>query len=246
MEAFPAIPGEAPMRARRMRLVPLVVLAALLARPAPAEEKPPAVFMDMPLLHSEDFEPGKADAWEPSDPAAWKVDVRDGNHFLCEFVKLSNFKPAYRSPLNRALLKDLVVGDFVFETRLQSTIPDYPHRDLCLFFGYQDDSHLYYAHLGKRTDDAANQIHIVNGAPRRKITTKTTAGTPWDDAWHTARVVRKVSTGLIEVYFDDLKTPIMTAEDKTFTRGRVGVGSFDDTGNFDDVRLWGVKSGPPK
>jgi len=25
------------------------------------------------------------------------------------------------------------------------------------------------------------------------------------DAWHTARVVRTVSTGLIEVYFDDIR-----------------------------------------
>ena len=29
------------------------------------------------------------------------------------------------------------------------------------------------------------------------------------------------------------------AEDKHFAWGQVGIGSFDDTGNFDDVRLWG-------
>jgi hypothetical protein len=32
----------------------------------------------------------------------------------------------------------------------------------------------------------------------------------------------------------------MQATDKTFVWGQIGVGSFDDTGNFDDVRLWGA------
>jgi hypothetical protein len=97
---------------------------------------------------------------------------------------------------------------------------------------------LYYVHFGKRTDDHANQVFIVNGAPRVKISTKTTAGTPWTDEWHRARIVRDVGSGEITVYFDDLKTPIMTAVDRTFVKGRLGFGSFDDIGNFDDVKIY--------
>ena len=33
----------------------------------------------------------------------------------------------------------------------------------------------------------------------------------------------------------------MTAVDKTFTYGQVGFGTFDDTANFDDFKLYGVK-----
>ena len=33
----------------------------------------------------------------------------------------------------------------------------------------------------------------------------------------------------------------MKAEDKTFLKGGVGFGSFDDTGNFDDVKIWEKK-----
>jgi hypothetical protein len=40
-----------------------------------------------------------------------------------------------------------------------------------------------------------------------------------------------------------MKTPCMTASDKTFAWGRVGLGTFDDTANRDDVRLRGVKAG---
>jgi hypothetical protein len=110
---------------------------------------------------------------------------------------------------------------------------------MCLFFGYQDDSHLYYVHLGKKMDPHANNIFIVNGAPRKSISTKTTDGTNWDDAWHHARVVRDVASGSIEVFFDGMKSPAMTAKDATFKSGRVGLGTFDDTGNFDDVLLYG-------
>jgi hypothetical protein len=129
----------------------------------------------------------------------------------------------------------------VLEARLQSTVKDYGHRDMCLFFGYRDPAHFYYVHLGKQTDDHANQIFIVNDAPRKKISTKTSPGTNWDDAWHQVKIVRRTADGAIEVYFDDMKTPVMTATDKTFTSGRIGVGSFDDTGNWDDVTLSGTR-----
>ena len=69
-----------------------------------------------------------------------------------------------------------MVGDFQLELQLQSTVKDYDHRSMVLVFGYQDPAHFYYVHFGKKTDDHANQIFIVNAAPRLKISTKTTPG----------------------------------------------------------------------
>ena len=92
----------------------------------------------------------------------------------------------------------------------------------------------------------ACQIFIVNKAARTPITVKTAKGTPWRDGWHTVKVVRRVDDGAMEVYFDDMDEPLMTAEDKTFAWGRVGLGTFDDHGNFDEVVLRGVKVEPPK
>ncbi len=218
------------------KLIRVLVLGALLPAAAPALQD------DLPLLLNEDFE-GGADRWEPTDPKAWKIVDGPTGKAYGQFQK-SAYKPPHRSPLNISLLKDVVVSDFVLETRVQSTIKDYGHRDMCLFFGYQGPARFYYVHLGKKTDNHANQIFIVNDAPRTKISTKTTEGTPWTDGWHTVRIVRKVADGTIEVYFDDMKTPAMTASDKTFAWGRVGLGSFDDTGNWDDVRLRGLKAEP--
>jgi hypothetical protein len=197
------------------------------------------------LLVHEDFESGDVSRWAPADPKAWKLVEQGGNKVFQQFAQ-SKVENPVRSPFNRCILKDVTVGDCVLDVKLQSTARDYPHRSLCLFFGFQDPSHMYYVHFGQKTDDHANQVFIVNDEPRKKISTKTTPGTPWDDQWHHARIVRDVVSGKIEVYFDDMETPVMTAVDKTFTWGRVGIGSFDDTGNFDDVLVYGTKVEPKK
>jgi hypothetical protein len=235
------------------RLLPAVatcvVLSFALTPQTSGGEKssPPAKTLNgLPLLYSEGFDSGKTDQWEPTDATAWKIVDQDGNRVYNQFKKRSKFNPPVRQPYNRSLLKGINVGSFVLDVKLQSTHPDYGHRDMCLFFGYQDDSHLHYVHFGKKADDHANQIFIVNNSPRKKISTKSTDGTNWDDKWHHARIVRDAKSGKIDVYFDDMKNPVMTAVDKTFTWGRVGLGSFDDTGNFDDIRLYGEKVDPPK
>ena len=75
---------------------------------------------------------------------------------------------------------------------------------------------------------------IVKEAPRLAITTNEKL-TPWDDDWHMVRVERNIDTGTIKVYFDDMSTPHMEAADKNFGVGRIGIGSFDDLNEFDDI-----------
>ncbi len=198
-----------------------------------------------PLVFADAFSDGNADDWDPVNADAFRMAQQGDNHVYNQFKNIPGHTPV-RSPFNRSMIKDVTVSDFVFDVHLQSTARDYPHRSLCLFFGYQDPAHLYYVHFGQRTDDHANNIFIVNDAPRTKISTKTTPGTNWDNEWHHARIVRDVSSGSIEIFFDDMETPVMTANDTTFQWGQVGVGSFDDTGNFDDIALYGTKVDPPK
>jgi len=144
--------------------------------------------------------------------------------------------------LSIALLKDIKVTDFELTARLQNTAPKAgPHRDLCIIWGYQSPSHFYYVHLGARPDPHACQIFIVNDAERTMITDKKSKGTPWTDDWHNVKVTRNVDDGTMEVYFDNMKTPVMTARDKTFTWGQIGIGTFDDNGNFDDVMPRGIQ-----
>lgn len=200
---------------------------------------------ELPILVSEDFDSGAA-RWQPTDARAWKI-AKTPSGKVYSLFQQSDYKPPFRSPVNIAILKDVIVADFELSAHLQSTVKDYDHRSMVMVFGYQDPAHYYYVHFGKRTDDHANQIFIVNGAPRLKISTKTTPGTAWDDAWHQVKIVRTTADGKIDVYLDDLQNPVMTAVDKTFVWGQIGIGAFDDLGNFDRIELAGqvVKSQSP-
>ncbi len=199
---------------------------------------------DLPLIFRDDFTAG-AKEWESTDPKAWKITEIDGNPAY-EILGGSQYEPPFRSPLNIAIRRDGIVGDFIFTARVRTTRESYDHRDMCVVFGYQNPSNFYYIHLGQRTDPHANQIFLVNEAPRVAISEKTTEGTPWvTGKWHDVKIVRTVASGRIEVYFDDMTTPTHLAHDKTFTWGRVGIGTFDDKGIWDDVELHGVAVEPP-
>ena len=230
-----------------------LLLAALAAGPTPRDAAdaprlsrlapPPAALLGQPRVFFTDFEAADLTPFEQTDRAAWAVQGQGTNHVLALTVRKSDYTPPVRSPHNLALLKGPALMATVIDVDVQSTITDYAHRDLCLFFGYVDASHFYYVHLGKAADPHANQIFVVNGEPRRAISATTTAGTPWTDEWHHARVVRFPDSGLIHVFFDDMTTPAMTATDSTFTHGRVGVGSFDDSGAFDNLSVYGTRAG---
>lgn len=209
-------------------LLSLVLFASIVLR---ADE------FDLPVVTTENFNKGAAN-WEPKDPSAWKV-VKQGDNSFYSMFKDSSYKPEVRSPVNFALLKEVTVSDFVLDVDMRSTQEVYGHQDLCLFFGYQDPSHFYYVHLGREADAHANSIFLVNGEPRVSIAQKRTDGTAWTKDWHHVRIKRDTSKGTIEVYFDDMKKPVMTTVDKHFLHGRIGIGSFDDTGDFDNLSLRG-------
>lgn len=215
------------------------ILPVLAAAAAAIQELPAAEDPDLPVLVRETFDEG-ASRWKTTDGGAWRTG-EDGGRSVFELTKkVSDYQPPHRSPHNIALLEGFEVGDFVLEAVVRTTEPEYAHRSLCLFFGYRDPEHFYYVHFGQKADDHANQVFIVDGAPRTKISTRTTEGTPWKDGtWHRVKIVRTVDDGRIEVFFDDMKEPVMTATDKTFTAGRVGIGSFDDRGMWDEVVLRG-------
>lgn len=156
-----------------------------------------------------------------------------------ELVRQSRYQPPVRSPFNLAVMADRVFGDFVLEVDLVQTGKEYGHRDMVIAFGIQDPSRFYYVHLATQADDHAHNVFLVNGAPRVKIARQTTGGVNWGlDVWHRIRLERRVAEGVVRVFFDDLATPVMVAEDRTFGAGWIGFGSFDDTGKVDTIRVW--------
>lgn len=236
-----------------MRMViGLVVWCAVASACSPAADAPTAApaspsrasettSAEAGVLFSDDFETNPFPRWDPVTKSAWVWQKTDRTRVFT-LAKNVPLKQSVRAPFNRNLIKGLSVGSFQLDVDLKSTTDDYPNRDLSLMFGYQDPAHMYYCHLGRTESDTSNNIFIVDGEDRRPISTHTTPGTPWDAGWHHARVIRNVDDGSISVYFDDMTTPAMTAVDKTFVKGHVGIGSFDDTGQFDNVIVRDIAS----
>ena len=199
------------------------------------------------LLYEQDFAaPESLKTFQMTDSAAWKFSKEDQGGAL-ELAKQSKYEPAVRSPVNIALIKDKVFGDFVLEGDFIQTGREYGHRDMCIFFGFQKPTQFYYVHIATKADPNAHNIFVVNDKPRTNIAKTTTAGVNWGlNIWHKVRLERKLSDGTIKVYFDDMTIPIMVAEDKTFGEGHIGFGSFDDTGKIDNIKIWGPAPGTPR
>jgi hypothetical protein len=149
--------------------------------------------------------------------------------------------------VNIALVANKVFTDFVMEVDLVQTGREYGHRDMCLFFGVQNPTNFYYAHIATAADPNAHNIFVVTNAPRKNIARETTKGVNWGlSVWHKVRLERDTKSGTINVYFDDMSKPIMSAQDKSFAGGYIGFGSFDDTGMIDNIRIWGPDAATKK
>lgn len=194
------------------------------------------------LVYSQDFEgDDPLGDFQFTDPDKWQLARMDDNHAL-EFIGRGKYRPKVRSPFIIGLISDYMFGDFILEADLLQTGREYPHRDMCIFFGFNSPSKFYYVHIASRTDPHSHNIFIVNDAPRTKISTKTTKGINWGrNQWHKVRIERFISDGTIKVFFDDMDTPIMLAKDKTFQLGYIGFGSFDDSGMVDNIKIWAPK-----
>jgi hypothetical protein len=214
-------------------VLPSVVLAGCRS---PERTGPDASTPHDPIILTEDFESPLDVRWSFTDASVWER-VATGQGRALALTGPATYEPPVRSPLAIALWRETVPETFVLELRVRSTTTPRPHRDACLFFGYQDPTHFYYVHLGQEADPHSFGIFLVDGAPRRNIVESRTGGMAWSDGWHDVRLERDGATGTIEVFVDGDPLPALRAVDRTFGAGRIGVGSFDDTAWFDDIMI---------
>jgi len=194
---------------------------------------------DPALLMSCDFERGTAAGWQPNDAGHWRV-AEVGGSKAYELTAPGE-QGVIRAPTSWSVWTGREVASFEFSGRVRChTDPATAVRDMCVFFHYQDPEHFYYVHFAGTSDGVHNIIGLVNGADRAKINAEPAGGSVFrltDREWHRFKVVCDAATGEIRAYLDDMTAPILTARDRTLGRGLVGVGSFDDTGAFDDLEL---------
>jgi hypothetical protein len=185
-------------------------------------------------VHFDDnFSSGSLEHWQLPYPEDWTIGSDGPEHFL---HMLRNREPLVpRRPVQFALLKAINVGSFTFQARMRRE-----GRSLLMVFGYVNNLHFYYTHLsvdpGTKVE-VHNGIFIVDGGPRRRIAGLDAPAALPDYNWHQIQVRRDAHSGSIEVFVDGERSPGFSVIDSTFNCGQVGLGSFDETGDFRDVHL---------
>jgi hypothetical protein len=185
------------------------------------------------------FTSGKLDAWQFPFPEDWVLGTEGPLNFLHMLRKREPLVP--RRPMQFALLKGVNVGSFTLQARVRRH-----GSSVLMVFNYADTLHFYYTHLS--VDAGAkvpvhNGIFLVDGEPRRRIAGVEAAPVLPDKNWHKVRVQRDVPSGSIKVFVDDESPARFSVVDHTFSCGQVGLGSFDETGDFTDVQLTSQDAG---
>ena len=203
-------------------IVAFSILAGMAAQPA-----------SKTINFRDNFSSGKLDAWTFPFPEDWVVKEEGPLHYLHMLRSRDPLVP--RRPQQFALLKAVTAGSFTLETRVRRE-----GSSMMIVFNYVDTLHFYYTHLSKDPGakiDVHNGIFLVDGAPRRRIAGLEAAPALPDTNWHKVRVERDVTSGSIKVFVDGEPQPRFSVVDNTFKCGQVGLGSFDETGDFADVKL---------
>ncbi|MGH9431613.1 MAG: hypothetical protein ACRD3T_08725 [Terriglobia bacterium] len=206
-----------------------VVIIASFIRPLSLESAARAGRLSL----REDFDSGTLSHWDLPYPEDWEILTENGLHYL--HMKRPRNPGTPRRPLQFARLKNVQTGSFDLRVRLRRE-----GHSMIVVFNYVDTLHFYYVHLSQESGTSIavhNGIFLVNGAPRRRIGGRLAPAALPDRSWHIVHIVRDAHSGSIKVFIDQQKTPLFSAEDRTFTCGQVGLGSFDETGDFAQFQL---------
>ncbi|MGH9454651.1 MAG: hypothetical protein ACRD2O_11855 [Terriglobia bacterium] len=181
----------------------------------------------------EDFAAGTLSHWDMPYPEDWEILAENGLH--CLHMKRPRDPGVPRRPLQFARLRNVRVGSFDLHVRVRRQ-----EHSMIVVFNYVDTLHFYYVHLSKEPGTSVavhNGIFLVNGAPRRRIAGKLAPAALPDQSWRLVHIVRDARSGSIKVFMDQQKEPLFSVVDRTFTCGQVGLGSFDETGDFAQFQL---------
>lgn len=165
--------------------------------------------------------------WTVPDPADWKLQDQ-----VLELVR--GKEPPANEPRRP---KQFALADTKPYKGVHIELDAKPwQRSLIIVYAYRDDEHFDYAHLS--TDTGAKQpkhngIFHVYGGERVRISGED--GPPAfaeSNHWYHVVLEQNGATGEVHVSVDGKAVPALHAVDVSLTEGKVGIGSFDETGAF--------------
>ncbi len=114
-------------------------------------------------------------------------------------------------------------------------------RSLMIVFAYQDEAHFDYAHLS--VDTGVKQpyhngvFHVYGGERVRISSTRGPSAFAASRQWYHFKLTHQAATGEVNVLVDGKPIPALHAIDLSLGAGRVGLGSFDETAEFKNIKI---------
>jgi hypothetical protein len=176
--------------------------------------------------------------WTLPNASDWKVEVNQDTTVL-HLVTSRGPLPGPRRPIQFALPE---TPEF---QRVTMDLDARPlEKSLIVVFAYRDNAHFDYAHLS--TDRASSEphhngiFHVYGGERVRISNEEGPAAFPATKRWYHVRLTYDGKSGSVEVAVDGQLVPSLQATDLSLRSGKVGVGSFDETGDFKNIKIDGV------
>ena len=177
--------------------------------------------------------PRQTDTWTFEGKGQWVITKN-----ILEITENSINRDPFSAPSARAIYEKSTFTSFELTADIKSNAPLSEKRgDMIIIFGYQSPTQYYYAHLTGTVDSIHNGVFVVDNMDRRKVDFTEFEPVLIDREWHKIRLARDTETGSIKIFKDGDNSPTITVHDKTFLEGKIGFGSFNDTGEIRKIKV---------
>lgn len=177
--------------------------------------------------------------WTVDKPADWAVE-----NGILRLIASSEPPPGQpRRPTHFVLAETPSFRKATVEAQVKRN-----QRSLIFVYAWQDANHYDYVHISSDTalkQNVHNGVFHVFGGERVRISPLDgPAALPTTD-WTQVKLVFDGDTGRCYMEVNGKRNPSLEAVDLSLRHGRIGMGSFDETGDFRNVRISGeVKNAP--
>lgn len=178
--------------------------------------------------------------WVVPSAADWKV-AEDAGRPMLQLLVGREPPPGPRRPAQFALMQMPNATKVTLEADVRPT-----KRSLMVVFAYRDPAHFDYAHFSIDTamqQPVHNGVFHVYGGERVRISAA--AGPPAfsrSNRWFHIKLQWNGATGEVQGFVDGAAVPALHAMDLSLSDGKVGIGSFDETGDFKNVKVTAVEA----
>ena len=173
--------------------------------------------------------------WTVPVASDWKVDQAEGAQVL-RLVQHRGPLPGPRRPIQFALAQVPKYQRMTLEADVKPL-----GKSLMLVFAYQDPAHFDYAHLSADTGEEQsvhNGIFHVFGGERVRISSQRGRSAFAETGrWYHVILTHDAEAGTVNVSVDGQPVPALHAVDLSLGAGEAGLGSFDEAGEFKNVKI---------